>query len=413
MTNARGTVIIAGRFCFPEGDPASARVLGMAHALRLAGYEPLIGSGASHAREADRQSDGSYRYQGIQYSALDDAGAHSVFLVGKLRKYWDLGRRTADWVRSQDLSGCSAFVSTGGYTHLHLRLFPHLRRLGIPYVVDCGDWFGIRHTPGLGRFLQGPNTELANRVLNVQAGHIIAISKFFEDYYAKRGCQVVRVPPVVDLCDTKWSLRARLRSPCPTLRLVYAGTPGRKDQLTPVVVGLGLACQRGVDARLDLVGLSRAELAAHLGRESPWLDALGPRINFHSRVAADAVPKHLMQADFSVLVRPVALYSMAGFPTKVVESLAAGVPVICNRTSNIDEYVRDGVEGILLEGNSPRDFAQGLLRAASLTPSERERMRTSTRSRALACFDFRQYVEPLQGFFDNLSKSRRPTRKSA
>ena len=40
---------------------------------------------------------------------------------------------------------------------------------------------------------------------------------------------------------------------------------------------------------------------------------------------------------------------MAGFPTKVVESMSLGVPVITTNTSDLAKYVIDGVNGYIVD----------------------------------------------------------------
>ena len=87
---------------------------------------------------------------------------------------------------------------------------------------------------------------------------------------------------------------------------------------------------------------------------------------FHGRVPQSMVPKCLAQMDFSVLLRPNARYAEAGFPTKLVESLSAGVPILANPTSDITQYVRDGREGVLLADHSPKAFAAGVERALAM-----------------------------------------------
>ena len=80
-------------------------------------------------------------------------------------------------------------------------------------------------------------------------------------------------------------------------------------------------------------------------------------------------------ADFTVLLRPDARFAHAGFPTKLVESLSLGVPVLANVTSDISEYVRDGREGILLAGPTREAFAAGLRRALAIGRPARLAMR--------------------------------------
>ena len=61
------------------------------------------------------------------------------------------------------------------------------------------------------------------------------------------------------------------------------------------------------------------------------------------RVPRPVVLQTLQETDFTVLIRDASLrYAKAGFPTKVVESLMSGTPVICNLSSDLDEYLVDG-----------------------------------------------------------------------
>ena len=41
--------------------------------------------------------------------------------------------------------------------------------------------------------------------------------------------------------------------------------------------------------------------------------------------------------------------TMAGFPTKFVESMTAGTPIITNKTSDIELYLKEGETGFFLD----------------------------------------------------------------
>ena len=46
----------------------------------------------------------------------------------------------------------------------------------------------------------------------------------------------------------------------------------------------------------------------------------------------------------------------AGFPTKFVESISAGVPVITNKTSDLEYHLKNGENGFLLGNNIENDL---------------------------------------------------------
>jgi glycosyltransferase involved in cell wall biosynthesis len=51
------------------------------------------------------------------------------------------------------------------------------------------------------------------------------------------------------------------------------------------------------------------------------------------------------KAEYVVFIRDVNLTNVAGFPTKFVEAISCGTPVLSNSTSNIDEYLITGKTG--------------------------------------------------------------------
>jgi glycosyltransferase involved in cell wall biosynthesis len=101
-------------------------------------------------------------------------------------------------------------------------------------------------------------------------------------------------------------------------------------------------------------------------------------------------------------VRPQKRFANAGFPTKVVESLSMGIPVICNYTSDLSEYLRDGHEAIICKDHYPPAIAEALRKVLELTPEQRAQMRVEARARAEKDFDYRNYSKPLDEFIKRI-----------
>ena len=156
--------------------------------------------------------------------------------------------------------------------------------------------------------------------------------------------------------------------------------------------------------KLHLVGPSREEVSECLGSDAPMLDMMADMLIFHGRVPQSDVPRLLATADYSVLLRPLERYAQAGFPTKLVESLAAGVPVIANPTSDIAEFVRDGIEGILLTDHSPAAFVAGVKRVLTLPLAQKDAMRLNARLRAETSFDFQGICGKTWKFYSRVYK---------
>lgn len=393
-------IIITGAFRFPDKDAAAARVLGLGKALRVANYVVEFAGWEDTGRAEDLQRDGSYRYDGFSYFPQADLRSSDLSPGRRLLRYLQAGNNTLAWLGATDLSHVKVIIAYHGNSLFLLKLARFCRRHGIRLLFDCTEWYDPRALVG-GRFgIVRIDNELRMRFLNPRLQRGIVISSFLEKFYSGRGCAVTRIPPLIDLKDSKWAVTASAEpGHGGGLKLVYAGTPGKKDLLGSALRGLKLVRSEGHAVTLDIVGPSRQAVLACVDGDADLLDTLGDSVVIHGRVPQAEVPSLMASADFSILIRPNQTYANAGFPTKLVESLAAGVPILANRTSDISDYVRDGLEGIILEGHSPDAFAAGVRRALTLSVGQLRDMRLAARACAATAFDFTNYVNQLEAFF--------------
>lgn len=266
-------------------------------------------------------------------------------------------------------------------------------------LVDVVEWFDYSNL-NYGGF--GPlalDVHWAMTRLIPKADGVIAISSFLENYYRMRGVKTLRIPQLVDLEEDKWNfVRPEPFDPA-FLNLVYAGSPARKDLIGNAVIGLKRLVRGGAKVKLHLFGPTPEELRVCLGRDQALVEELqGKALHFHGLVSQEAIPALLAKADFSVLLRPDARYAHAGFPTKLTESFAAGVPAIANLTGDIGLYLRDGENGFVLPDWSPEAFEERLKPLLHLSPDRKQSLRESARMEAFRCFDFRNYLNPLTDF---------------
>ena len=83
----------------------------------------------------------------------------------------------------------------------------------------------------------------------------------------------------------------------------------------------------------------------------------------------------LQSADFLVVPSVVAANGdTEGFPTVILEAMAAGRPVVTSAVSAIPDFLRDMVEAILVEPKNPEALASGVRRLLTMTPERRAAM---------------------------------------
>ena len=189
--------------------------------------------------------------------------------------------------------------------------------------------------------------------------------------------------------------------------LVFAGNP-RRDRWDLILRGVMALRGEGRPVEIRCLGFSREALVRCAG--SALVDAVEREggLVFLGRVDQSLVSAHTAAADFGVLLRNRERWSAACFPTRVVESLSLGVPMLCNLTSDLGLYLRDGREALVVEDVGEGAFIAALRRACSLSAEGRASMRQAALHRARESFSYRLYAEPLGRFVAELQRSRKP-----
>jgi glycosyltransferase involved in cell wall biosynthesis len=330
------------------------------------------------------------------------AGAAEYGRVSGLRKLanllWLGGRRTLQWLNPQKSRPHAVIAYSPVLSHWR-RLRRWTRAHGIPLIADLADWYSPQQMQG-GRL--GPPywaQQYTYRRQLLGADGVLGISSYVCDYYKQRGLWTLKVPPLVDV----QSLACRpepMRADGP-VRLVYAGFPDRKDLLGVVLEAMRLVDPDCAGFEIDIVG-PQPQYVMKL-----WPLASRPNVRVHGRMPHEQAMRYIREADFSVLVRPDELYARAGFPTKVVESLGLGTPVVANEVGDLGEYLEDGTSAVIATAPTALSFAAALKRCANMRTRWPE-MRKAARKCAERRFDFRAYADSIVRFIRQAAERSRP-----
>jgi len=233
---------------------------------------------------------------------------------------------------------------------------------------------------------------------------IIAISTYLEDYFHACGNDCIRIPSI---CESD-AIEADISTLNNKLTISYAGTPGRKDRFKEIVQALlQMEPQERSRITLNVIGANAKQIAANAEVSEEKLISLGDTVVFHGKVSRSEVYKQLKQSDYTILIRPdTAIYAKAGFPTKVPESLAAGTPVICNMTSDLNLYLKLN-NSIPVERCTTDAVLFALRQAINMTNEQLKDMKINARNTAESCFEYSLYQEQLNEFLLTLAKKDR------
>jgi len=387
---------LVGTFKYPDESASTRRVLALKELIESAGIQVCLGSADPTPDLLPREFHGA-GCQVLHLSEYPQRSTPSVFRA--LRQFIWGGRATA-WLNGLKPRP-TAVLLYGGYSPFSLWLLQFRRRTGIPLIVDVVEWYQPSHIPG-GWF--GPfhlNYDSALNFFFPRFKNIITISRYLQRHFTAKGCQVLYLPAVLDVKAVVPDLETRPEGS--TLRLAYTGTPGKKDLLDPMVEALMRMDPEGTKLRFNIVGPSIETILALPALRKRGVDQVPPCLEVPGYVSNAKATAYVREADFSILLRHRQRYAMAGFPTKVPESLAAGTPVICNLTSDLGDFIQDGHQGLICDHPTAESCRATLERALAMSHGQRAEMRRKARRLAEDSFDYRKYISLARSFFSEIT----------
>ncbi|HMD98895.1 MAG TPA: glycosyltransferase [Terriglobia bacterium] len=375
----------------PRAEEEAPRVFHMIDSLNLGGSETQL------ANVAIRQSAGGYhvvvgclRAQGPLVKVLEDAGipvlnfppGGSLVRPGAVRQFlrlvWLLRRQRFDVVQTHDL-------------YSNLMGVPAAWLARVPVIVssrrDLAHWWW--YTPRNRRILRGIQS------LSV---FVVANSDAVRNYLEKEdGFTPDHVRIVRNGVDPEPFLRASANRETLFPRLSL------EDKLMVVVANMNIKGKGQGDlieaARRICAEVPRARfILVGDGRERAGLEnkvaELGLVEHFVFLGKRNDVPDVLSCCDVSVLP------SWAeGMPNSILESMAAGLPVVGTRVGGIPEIIEDEVSGLLVPPRDPQALAKAILRLLR-DPEFSSRLALAGRERVRIEFSFDRVLRQLRELYE-------------
>lgn len=380
------TILYVGPFTFPTGQAGSRRVLGNALTIAASGRQVLVLHGEADPGSPEQLPESAR----IAHLGMAEIATGLGPVAKATRVLFAWGAKTTRWLDEQP-GLPKAVVLYGGYASYFSHLRSWTAQRGVPLIVDVVEWYGREQFGGI---LGTPLWISASHAFQryQQADGVIAISGLLSEHFSR--LPVVQIPPTL---DTSAVPVGRQRRGAAATKLVYAGVPGPKDALLPVIETVGRMNRDGIKVTLDVLGPSAQELNHLAGGALPrGVEALG-------RLAHHDALKRVANADFSLLLRPSTRFNNAGFPTKLVESMSCGTPAIATITSDLGQYLTDGQNALVTPDITVGSVVEAIERAVQLTPDDLADMSARARETATQHFDYRRYITELDDFLTRIA----------
>jgi glycosyltransferase involved in cell wall biosynthesis len=389
-------IIYVGSVEVPSASAASRRILGNAKAIKYAGYNVLIGG-------AQQGEQGYITHEGIDIFEVGERKYENLPTLLKYLAYARMGKLTVEWLDTLDCD-IEAVVLYSGYSPYLLRLLPWCKKRNIPLVFDAVEWYVA---PTKLQALFNPyywNIELAMRYLIPKTKNVICISSYLQRYYHSKNCNTVVLPPLLDIKSFENSIEFFLDN---TFILSFTGRPGLKeifDNYLEAVLTIHEKKLLSKKVVLHVAGLPNNEVLMYPSCKKRGLTALPEYIINEGFVSIKRCLEITAASHFSVLQRNNNRVCQAGFPTKFVESLSLGTPVIANEISDVCDYIIDNKSGIICKGESTNDLLDAILKAASFSGSRYLSFRINAQIYATKYFDIKIQKGSIIEFINNLRK---------
>lgn len=345
-------IVYIGNFSFPLGNAVAKRVLGIGKVLWLAGYEVTY-IGESEEVALGKISDEMVYEEFKYYNIHKPTSSFEHYMYSADVK--NVCQKLHSWKKSDRITAV-IFCGTKNAFFANA-IVRECKKLKIPTIADSMDWLNSRTGNIVFDIVKQLDTNFELRVLNAKANAVITISNYLSQYYQRKGLPTVVVPPI-----SPYTSRPVCSKDGDKVTFIYAGIPCRlgiplknvsdaKDRLDLVIQLLYSIYKKGYDYQFYIYGLTKEQYAVVYPHQNMMIEQLVDvgKVHFMGFAEENIVRKAIEMADYTILLRERNRVTMAGFPTKISESISIGTPVITTDTSDISTYVKEGIDGYFLD----------------------------------------------------------------
>ena len=373
-------IVICSLLKFPDGDAGSIRQNILAKMFKDCGFDVFVVGLGSYTGNKEKEKDG-YKYVSFRRQNNNKFNKILTYIFYYKNLIKLIKTKKPEYILIDDIG----IIRT-------MKLKKFCKKNKIKLIHDSVEWYSPEQFK-YGKFSLGYiKKDILNRFVIDESINVIAISKYLENYYNAKKIMCQRIPILISKEDLSHVKNVNLDK----ITFTYAGQPGKKDYLNLILDGFSLLNEEQLTKiQINIVGCTKTQIIES-GYQLNKLKKIEKQINFYGRVSHKKVLEILQTTDFTLLLRDAEKrYAKAGFPTKMVESLSNSTPIICNLTSDMIMYLKDGVNSLIVKNCNSLEFSETLIKALNLTYKERKILFENSYKTAEKCFVYNDYLDNL------------------
>lgn len=231
--------------------------------------------------------------------------------------------------------------------------------IGYKIIVDIVEDYSLVDFSKLS-FIQRLNLKTSVflvKKIKYYADVIIVISEYLNTKFkkiTKNKTPIIHIPISINLNDFKNNSKSSNGK-----KIFYGGSFGEKDGVINILKAFELTCINHPDAELILTGMppkaGMDEIFDYIKNSN-----VKEKIKYLGYLENNDYLKTLLSCDVFCATRINSSYANAGFPFKLGEMLATGKPVIASKVSDIELYLKDKYNALLVNPNSCTEIAESI-----------------------------------------------------
>ena len=255
-------------------------------------------------------------------------------------EYHFLGEENSGWIKNFVQSFIYSFkIALGnrvdcfyiyGPNALFLPIYIAAKLRGTRIIVEKTELDSIRPDRGLKDQLVKLSYKIDELIAPSMADGFVVITPKLEEYYGTKTRNIIVCPSFVD--PERFSGIDVVQD---KNKISYLGTFGSKDNVDGIIEAFEIAKKSLPNLELQLLG--------------------------NGQLAFDEIPQKLLESSLLISNRNNSPYALYGSPTKLLEYLASGVPVIATTTKNQLLFLKDGVNYVYTNANDVDQLASKIV----------------------------------------------------
>lgn len=390
-----GIIIVYTTGSFPYGAASANRLLNLSLSFQHLGYKVIVlakGNGVDQVKT--NKITHKNIYKGIEYRDFSN-------LVTNI---YDIKEIIANTITLEENKKIKMICFS--HKNISIKNINYVKKIGASSCVDVTEWHNYSQFIGLKQKIKYLKHIYKIMYVIPKSKNIICISSFLSEYYTEKKCNTIIIPPQIDALNENqisevYYDKAHINE---EIKFLYAGSMGKKDFLDVALEGFSLLDKEILKKiKITILGADLTQFIEHIPKAEKYMELLGNSLLIKGRVPKSEVEKELLGTHFLFFMRPLQRYSKAGFPSKVPEALNLGVPIITNFTSDLNIYLKDGYNSVILNSLDSREFKSKIESAVlNIDNFKYENMSNAAKETAMTAFDYRVSEDELMTYLENI-----------